>query len=43
MTEPQASTTRASEPLTDPLPALERAVAERPDDARALVALANHY
>ena len=43
MTEPQASTTSTSEPLTDPLPALERAVAERPDDARALVALANHY
>ena len=29
--------------LTDPLPALERAVAERPEDARAIVALANHY
>src|SRR3954468_3199361 len=29
--------------LTDPLPALESAVAERPDDAKALVALANHY
>lgn len=43
MPEPPTSTTRASEPLTDPLPALERAVAERPDDARALVALANHY
>jgi len=44
MTEPQASTTTStSEPLTDPLPALERAVAECPDDARALVALANHY
>ena len=27
----------------DPLPALERAVEERPDDAKALVALANHY
>src|SRR4051812_911454 len=27
----------------DPLPALERAVSERPDDAKALVALANHY
>lgn len=27
----------------DPLPALERAVKERPDDAKALVALANHY
>ena len=29
--------------LTDPLPELERAVAERPDDAKAIVALANHY
>lgn len=28
---------------TDPLPALELAVQQRPDDARALVALANHY
>ena len=27
----------------DPTPALERAVKERPDDAKALVALANHY
>ena len=43
MTEPLASDTSTSEPLTDPLPALERAVTERPDDARALVALANHY
>jgi len=41
MTEPNAITT--SEELPDPLPALERAVAERPDDAKALVALANHY
>ena len=40
MTEPHAST--AGDSLTDPLPELERAVAERPDDARALVALANH-
>jgi hypothetical protein len=32
-----------TEPLTDPLPDLERAVEERPDDAKALVALANHY
>jgi len=40
MTEPQVTQT---EDLVDPLPALERAVAERPDDARALVALANHY
>src|SRR6266550_2477533 len=41
MTEPHAS--RESEELTDPLPELERNVAERPDDAKALVALANHY
>jgi len=34
---------RMTEQLTDPLPELERAVAERPDDAQALVALANHY
>jgi len=27
----------------DPLPGLEQAVQERPDDAKALVALANHY
>jgi hypothetical protein len=27
----------------DPAPALERAVKEHPDDAKALVALANHY
>jgi hypothetical protein len=32
-----------NEELADPLPELERAVAERPEDARALVALANHY
>ena len=32
-----------NEELVDPTPALEQAVAERPDDARALVALANHY
>jgi hypothetical protein len=41
MTEPHGSHT--SEELVDPLPALERAVAERPEDAKALVALANHY
>ena len=41
MTEPQISDT--SEGVTDPLPELERAVAERPEDAKALVALANHY
>ncbi len=29
--------------LQDPQPELERAVAENPNDARALVALANHY
>jgi len=32
-----------TESLTDPLPELERAVAERTEDARAIVALANHY
>lgn len=31
------------EQLTDPLPDLERNVAENPGDARALVALANQY
>ena len=41
MTDHHASL--ANDELVDPLPALERAVAERPDDARALVALANHY
>jgi tetratricopeptide (TPR) repeat protein len=41
MTEPNADSN--SPDLTDPLPGLERAVAERPDDAKALVALANHY
>jgi hypothetical protein len=41
MTEPQAS--QVSEELVDPTPALERAVEERPEDAKALVALANHY
>jgi hypothetical protein len=41
MTEPHSSA--SSEELTDPLPELESAVAERPEDARALVALANHY
>ena len=34
---------RMTEQLSDPLPELERAVAERPEDACALVALANHY
>ncbi|MGI8402219.1 MAG: hypothetical protein ACR2NS_11555 [Gemmatimonadaceae bacterium] len=42
MTEPHSSAS-ASEELADPLPELERAVAERPEDAKALVALANHY
>src|SRR4051812_33820414 len=41
MTEPLIS--GASEELNDPLPALEKAVQERPEDAKALVALANHY
>src|ERR1700692_3908494 len=41
MTERHPS--HGSEELVDPLPALERAVADRPDDAKALVALANHY
>ena len=41
MTEPQAF--HANEEPVDPTPALERAVAERPEDAKALVALANHY
>jgi hypothetical protein len=40
MTEPNASNT---DELIDPTPALEQAVKDRPDDARALVALANHY
>jgi hypothetical protein len=41
MTENHSSATNAE--LVDPLPELERAVAERPEDAKALVALANHY
>jgi len=41
MTEPQISASD-NEP-NDPLPALEQAVKERPDDAKALIALANHY
>src|SRR5438034_3915077 len=40
MTELQS---HPAEDLVDPLAALERAVSERPDDAKALVALANHY
>ncbi len=32
-----------TESLIDPLPQLERAVKERPEDAEAIVALANHY
>ena len=35
--------TGMGEEVADPLPALERAVQERPEDASALVALANHY
>src|SRR6476661_7835297 len=41
MTEPHASD--ANQEPVDPTPALERAVAEHPEDAKALVALANHY
>jgi hypothetical protein len=41
MTEPNASPN--TDELIDPTPALEQAVKDRPDDARALVALANHY
>lgn len=41
MTEPQISD--AGEQVGDPLPALEQAVKDKPDDSRALVALANHY
>ena len=41
MTGPQVS--GVNEEPVDPTPALERAVAERPEDAKALVALANHY
>jgi hypothetical protein len=41
MREPHSSAAR--DQLVDPLPDLERAVAERPEDAKALVALANHY
>jgi hypothetical protein len=40
MSEQHASNT---DDLVDPLPDLERAVADRPNDAKALVALANHY
>jgi hypothetical protein len=41
MTDHHVST--GTQDLVDPLPALEGAVAARPDDAKALVALANHY
>jgi hypothetical protein len=41
MTEPNASPN--TDESTDPTSALEQAVKDRPDDARALVALANHY
>ena len=40
---PEQQISSAGDDLVDPLPALERAVAERPADAKALVALANHY
>ncbi|HJQ10270.1 MAG TPA: hypothetical protein VJ840_04495 [Gemmatimonadaceae bacterium] len=41
MTQPHTQSNDQN--LTDPLPALERAVQDRPNDAKALVALANHY
>src|SRR5256885_16842121 len=40
---PEQQISSASDDLVDPLPELERAVADHPDDAKALVALANHY
>jgi len=43
LTDPSSERSPASEPAVDPLPELERAVGERPEDSRALVALANHY
>jgi len=43
LTDPSSERSPASEPTVDPLPELERAVGERPEDSRALVALANHY
>ena len=39
----QLHESQANEEPVDPTPALERAVSESPDDAQALVALANHY
>jgi hypothetical protein len=41
MTEPSTAPTHDEQ--IDPLPDLERAVKEHPDDAKALIALANHY
>ena len=40
---PEQQISSSGDDSVDPLPELERAVAERPDDAKALVALANHY
>jgi hypothetical protein len=40
---PEQQISSSSDDLVDPTPALERAVAEHPNDAKALVALANHY
>jgi|SRR6478672_11639231 len=40
---PEQQISSGGDELVDPLPALESAVAERPNDAKALVALANHY
>ena len=39
----EAHASQVNEEPVDPTPALEGAVAERPEDAKALVALANHY
>ena len=40
---PEPITASTHDEQIDPLPGLERAVKDRPDDAKALVALANHY
>ena len=40
---PEQQISSSGDDSVDPLPELERAVTERPDDAKALVALANHY
>ncbi|MFL5487457.1 MAG: hypothetical protein ACJ8AJ_03140 [Gemmatimonadaceae bacterium] len=40
---PEQQISSAGDDVVDPLPMLQRGVAEHPDDAKALVALANHY